>query len=156
MPSLPVVPADAILEEVQAILRAADLDGIEQQNIKVREMPKAGEELDVLPCVLISPYGDIDPDALDMEGGAERAYTVEICLVDASNGDLASDRKKRQRWHSQTLNAIEKDGDDWRLTLPSVPSVWSIQAVKAPTFDRSKLPEGYAYFSVVVKFLSSE
>ena len=82
---------------------------------------------------------------------------MQICVVDASGGDLATDRKKRQKWHSQVLNAIEFESDgSWRLSLPNVPSVWSIQIEKTPTFDRSKLPSGYVVVQVVVEFSSFE
>lgn len=148
---------DAILQDVQTILIAAGLSGIVPAEIKIREMPKVSEGLDHVPCVMICPYEDVGTEPLDMEGTANRKPKVEICLIDASDGDFATDRKKRQKWHRQVLNAIEFNNDgSWRLELPNATTVWSIRPVKAPTFDRSKLPEGYAYFGVVVEFWSNE
>lgn len=148
---------DAILSDVLTILSAVAYAGIDAANIKIREMPKRDETLDHLPAIFISGYDDVDTDPLDMEGGANRIHRVQILLVDAHEGDYATDRKKRQKWHKQTLNAIEFNSDgSWRLGLENATSVWSIRPIAAPTFDRSKLPEGYAVFGVVVEFWSQE
>lgn len=148
---------DAILNDVRAILVNANLAGIDAANIKVRELPKVGEVLDTVPCVLIAAYDDLGTVPLDMEGNANRTHRVEICIVDGSEGDYATDRKKRLKWQKQALNAIEFKADgSWRLTLPNVPSVWSISPVKVKTIDRAKFADNYAYFSTVVEFLSQE
>lgn len=157
MPVVVAEEADAILLDVQTLVRAISLTGIDSDDIKIREMPKAGEVLDNLPCVIINSLGDLETESLDMEGNASRTHGVEICLIDAHEGDYATDRKKRAKWRSEVLNKIEFNTDgSWRLGLANVPSVWSIQIVQTPTLDRSKLPEGYAYYSVVVNFLSQE
>jgi hypothetical protein len=162
---MPAAPATsigyAILEDVQLILQRAGLVGVNPAEIKVRELPTVNEELDHTPCVFLCPYKKITTEAADMEGSALRKHGVEICLVDATDGDFATNQKKRQTWHEQAQNAIDKiddgaDGIQFRCGLPHVPEVWGIEIVEAPTFDRSKLSSLYSYQSVVVNFLTSE
>lgn len=148
---------DAILEDVKSILQGVDFEDIDDERIKIRELPKVGETLDPVPAILIAPFGDLRSEPEDMEGNATRIHTVQIVLVDAHEGDYATDRAKRQKWHKQVVNAIEKQVDgSWRLGLSNVPSVWDIRFLRAPTFDRGKLAEGYAYLGVLVEFYSDE
>lgn len=148
---------DAILQDVQTILIAAQLAGIPVADFKIRELPKVGDTLDLVPCVLICSCDDLGSEPLDMEGNANRAHRVQICLVDGHEGDFATDRKKRQKWRKQALNAIEFEADgSWRLSLPNVPSVWSIKPVKVKELDRAKLAQNYAFFPMVVEFQSQE
>lgn len=147
----------AILTDIQAILQAVAYVGINTEEIKIRELPAVNETLDHVPCVCICPYHKIDSAPMGMEGSAGRTYAVEVCLIDGSDGDYATDQEKRQTWHEQTLNAIDKMPDgQFRAELPNVPSVWHLEIQEAPTFDRSKLSKLYSYQSVVVNFLSSE
>jgi hypothetical protein len=145
----------AIDSDVIDILAAVGLSGIDSANIKARELPKRDETIDAVPCVVVAPYGfRVSP--LGTEGSAGRNYTREICLIDGSEGDFATDQAKRQTWHQQVVNGIERNGSEWRTTLPNAGTVWAIEIENAPTFDRSLLAKNYAYQSVIVTFRSSE
>lgn len=146
-----------ILDGLRTLVRAASLADIPEERVKVRMLPKVGEVLDPLPCVLLVPQGSAKSAPLDFEGNAGREYRVEICLVDGIEGDFATNQEKYQTWLEQVVNKVEKQDDGmWRCDLADVPSVWGIEIDQAPTFDRSKLDENYSYQSVVVTVKSHE
>ena len=157
----------AIFQSLQAILQAANFDGpdptnpsvgdINPANIRIRELPTTNETIAVTPAVLICPKGANKSDPISMEGSAGRTYRVEICAIDATEGDFATDQQKRQSWHEQVVNLVERSNGEWRMPpLPNCPTVWGFCVDEAPTFDRSKLSELYSYESVVVEYYSSE
>ncbi len=145
-----------IQQAVQTILRAANLSGIDSAAIKIREMPKAGETLDPLPCVIISPYGKRSDKPADFEGHRDRTYKIEIALIDGTEGDYATDQELYQGWQEDAADAIVMDGDFSRNTLTAVPSVWEINVEDIAEFDRSSLAVNYAYQSIVIRFESQE
>lgn len=154
---MPTAIATAIDNDLKDILQAVTFTGIDTANVgKIRELPKVGESLDTVPCILIAPFGKNRSDPLGTEGPSGRIYAREICLIDGHEGDYATDKPARELWMQQAINAIEKNGSDHRVSLPSASSVWSVEIDEAPTFDRSKLNQNYAYFGVVVIIRSSE
>jgi len=145
-----------ILRDIRDLAATVSFGGLNDTDVKVRDLPKVGEVLDQLPCVLVA-LQDMDSEPLDMEGGANRRTRVEVCLVDAHDGDFANDVASRLAWRKRVVNVLEfTGGGEWRLTLPSVPSVWSVRPARIAGMDRSKLNDGYAYFSIVFEVWSQE
>jgi hypothetical protein len=136
------------------ILQGATFPGLPSSSIKVRMLPKVGENLDTLPCILISPYGNIDWFPLSFEGDVNRTYYVEVSLVAANNFDFASNQEQYEGWLEQAGRLVTPPNLD--ATTPSLPNVWRIEMVSNPTFDRGRLNQTYAYQSVLVKFDSQE
>lgn len=151
--------ADAIWEamqkDTQTILRAASLTGISPENITVAMLPKADQTVDVLPKIAIAPHGKMTSEAMNMNGGKMRRREVEICLIDGIE-DMATGQNQYHGWQDAAANAIEMDGSDFRTELPNVPSLFNIEIVEAPTFDRSKLSQLYSYQSILVRFTTQE
>lgn len=140
----------AIDQDLKDILQALSFSGIDSANVKIRELPKVGEVIDVVPCVVIGPYGKDKSEPMGTEGSSGRVHAREVCLIDGHEGDFASDKPKRELWLQQAMNGIEKVGDEFRTSLPSVPKAWSVEIDGAATFDRAKLNQNYAYQSIVV------
>lgn len=148
--------AAAIDSDLQSILQGVIFSGMDSDDVgKIRELPKVGETLDVLPCLLIVPKAN-KSDPLGTEGSAGRVYVREIWIIDGHEGDFATDKPKRELWLEQAVNAIERSGTNFRTTLPSVSSVWDIQIGQIPTLDRAKLNQNYAYEGAEVSIFSSE
>lgn len=151
--------ADAIWEsmqkDTQTILRAASLTGISSENITVAMLPKADQTVDVLPKIAIAPHGKMTSEAMNMSGGKMRRREVEVCLIDGIE-DMATGQNQYHGWQDAAANAIEMNGSDFRTELPNVPSLFNIEIVEAPTFDRSKLSQLYSYQSILVRFTTQE
>ena len=142
----------AIREDLKTLMTSASLSGISASNIKIRMLPKIGETLDAVPSVLICETGEIKSRAIDMEGHFNREYLNQIVIVDALEGDFATDEDAYKEWQSRAMNKIDKDQNGQaRNSLPSVSGCWSVEIVGAATFDRSKLSEHYAYQGIVVR-----
>jgi hypothetical protein len=147
----------AIQEALRKLMVAANLPGIAEADIAVRAMPKVGESIDRLPCLRIAPYGDDDSVPLSFEGCVDRIYSIEITLIDAIEADLQSGQNQYQGWKEKALKKIEKDNDGFlRDQLDDVPSVWDLDIIAAPNFDRSKLAANYAYQGILVEVHSRE
>ena len=142
-----------IQKACQCFIQQANLLSIPPASIIVRMMPTATETLQVLPCVIISPFENIDVEVAGFDSMDFVDYFVEISLVAAANLDFATKQSLYQGWHKAARLAITRmpDGNS-RSTLDSVPSVWNITSVRNPTFNHSKLNQLYAYQSVVIKF----
>lgn len=145
----------SILQDLVTIGQGAGT-GVALDKHVIRELPKVSENIDLLPCVIYTPHGPVQSDAMAFEGCSGRVYTEEVCLIDYRDGDAATDQQKTQTWHEQLLRAIEINNGQFRTTLPNTPTVWSVEIETAPNFDRSKLNENYAYLSVVVRLRSAE
>jgi len=125
------------------------LRGINRSNIKVRSLPKIGDR-DALPCILIAPYGKTRWEPVDFEGNLNRTYFVEVAVVAANNDDFATKQSLYQQWADDAEMLVSPE------VLAAVPSVWRIEVLESPVFDRSKLSKLYAYQSIVLKFDSQE
>lgn len=147
--------AAAIDTDLKDILVALGLTGI-TSNIKIREAPKKGEDFDTVPLVIIAPFVGTRSNPLGTEGSDNNTYRRDIWIIDGFEGDNETDQAKRELWHEQVHNAIERNGTDWRTKLPSAPSVWDIQIEDAPTFDREMFKANYAVQRVHVAIQSSE
>jgi len=150
---------DLIQADLAVILKALTLTGIAVADIgKIREMPKAAETLDVVPCVLICPRASPAPQGLSFEGSAGIAYVEEIIVVAGREGDFSTDQAPTQTWYRQCYNAVERNADgSWRVMMMTVPSVYDIRVSDTLAgFERSKLKENYAYLSFFVTVRSSE
>jgi hypothetical protein len=148
----------AIRQDLQTIIRGLALDGITSANVKLRKLPKSLETIDPLPCVCICS-GPMGFNRLSFEAGqVDRIYTVDIVLIDANEGDYATDEDKQLRWQEQVIGAllIDPATSDVRFSLPSVATVWQLELDQATTFDRSKLSELYDYLGVRLRVHSHE
>lgn len=158
--ALPVNSIESqIDQDVQTILAAAGLSGIDAANIKIRELPTKLQKIDTVPLIVIAPApsDNASQKASGFEGSLDRRYRREIALIDASDGDYLTDKDARETWFETAMSAIARNDDGtWRTTLPDVPSVWNIEVTRASTFDRDKFPDGYAYLSFIVEFWSNE
>lgn len=135
----------------------ASLPQVDPRDHKIRELPKIGESLDYVPSVLYTPHGPTQSDAAAFDGTSGRIYSFEVCIVAGREGDFGSDQKSTQTLHEQLIRGIERTSDeDFRTELPNCPTVWSVEIDSAPTFDRSKLNDNYAYLSVLVRVRSME
>ena len=150
--------------DLQAIVIAAQLQGIADANVKVRVMPKVGETLDVTPCVMICPAGSLRPNKttpFGFEGAVTNDYFEEIIIVKGFSGNYATngDNAQVQYWHEQVVKAVQfqTGTGDFRTTLPSAPTVYYLNVDSAPSFDRDLLNTGkYIYMVVEVQIKSSE
>ena len=146
----------SILQDLRQIGQAA-VTAIPSEDHKIRELPKVGEDLDRVPCVLYTPNGPVQSDAMAFDAASLRIYTIEVSIVAGREGDFGSLQKDTQAWHESLLRAIERTSDtDFRTSLPNTPTVWSVEIESAPEFDRTKLNDNYAYLSIVVRLRSSE
>ena len=146
------------LTDFQAILQSPPLfSGIAPEDIRVRQLPIAGERLDnKVPCCILCPYEDDQSKPLDFEGTANRIYKAQIVLIDFIAGDFATNQQMYQRWKALAKDKIERDNGDWRLHLPNSLKVLAIDILGDPTFDRGKLSEYYAYQGIIVQVQCNE
>lgn len=150
----------AVLGDLKTIGQAAvSTSDVAAASHKIRELPKVGEVLDTLPCIIYCPHTALRSSAMGFESGSVlREYVEEVVVVFGREGDFASDQQQAMKVHEQLMRAFEVDPNTstFRTTLPNVPTVWSVEIESAPNFDRSKLNDNYAYLSVVVRLKSAE
>lgn len=150
---------EAIQQAIQKLLAAVTFDGIPAANIRLGELPQGDTPVSPTPCVMIAPFGSTKTESVS-GGAVNRIYPVEIALIDATQGIEATpgERPQYEAWHELTMNTIRvvASTGDARDKLTDVPSVWRIEIVDSPTFDREKLNKLYAYQSVVVEIHSNE
>lgn len=139
---------------IAGLLADSPPDGLLPQNIRVRELPKVGEVLDALPCLIIAPDRNIAWEPIGFEGAINRTYGVWLAVIAANNDDYATNQEKYQGW----LEAAARTACPVNLqdTTPDVPSVWRIVVDTSATFDTAKLSELYAYQTVLLRFDSQE
>lgn len=142
---------------LQKLLAAVSVSGLASDATVIRMLPKIGETIDKLPGQIISPYGDAQAEPASFEADVFATYDREITLVDAIDGDFATQMALYQTWKAAVMFVLRfmPDGEI-RDGLDGCPSVWQIEILKAPTFDRNKLASNYAYFGIVVRIHSSE
>lgn len=143
-----------IREAVVWLLQQQTFTGLSSSNIKNRSMPKKGETLDSLPCMLVVPYGGIDWSPLSFEGTVNRGYMVEVCVVAASNLDFSTAQEQHGGWLEKAVRAVTPE--TLQNSTPPVESVWRVEVLANPTFDRGKLAVMYSYQSIVLRFDSQE
>lgn len=134
------------------ILQAASFKGLPPENIKVGILPKVGENLDNLPCIIIAPYGKTSWEPASFENSNNFTYYVEATIVVENRGDYRSKQQQYADWGDLVGGLISPTNFDGL----ECPSVWSIDLVNSPNFDRSKLNQQYVYLSSVGKYTSQE
>ena len=148
-----------ILEDLRDILRGTAAITINAQDIKVRELPKATEELDALPEIIICSGGPTKTVPLSFEQAqVDRIYSVQVAIVIGTEGDFATNQDLYQGWHEAAQRAIRQDPitGDFRDVLPTATSVFGIDFDDAATFDRSLLNKNYAYMGIMLRIHSNE
>lgn len=153
--------ADTIETDIQnALLRLVAVPAvpIPATSMRVGELPKANEEVDLLPALRVAPQAtnNLSSKPAGTDAGSMREYRQEVCLIYPREGDNTSDQPAAQAARRQVLNLIERDGDEFRVGLAGVPAVWSVEIDHSATFDRSKLAKQYAYLSVAVVVRTTE
>ncbi len=151
----------ACQSDLQAIIVAAQLQGILTASVKVRMMPKVGETLDVVPLVLICPAGTLRPNKTEpfgFEGAVSNTYNEVILIVAGFSGDFVTDNALVQGWHEQVVKAVTYDTlGNFRVTLPNASTVYWLNVNAAPSYDRDLLnTENYVYMAVEIEIKSSE
>lgn len=148
----------AIRQDLQTIVRSLALAGINEADVKLRKLPKKLETVDRTPCVAICS-GPMGFNRLSFERGqVDRIYTIDLVLIDANEGDYATDEDKQLAWLEAVITAclVDPATGDHREALPSVPSVWALELDQATTFDRGKLADLYDYLGVRLRVHSHE
>ena len=81
-----------------------------------------------------------------------------MVLIDANEGDYATDEDKQLAWQEAVISAllIDPATQNLRFTLPNVASIWALELDQATTFDRGKLSELYDYLGVRLRVHSHE
>lgn len=149
----------AIQQECLRLLKAVDppFDSIPTDNMLIRKLPIAQEQLTKLPAILIAPYGEQEQEPMDFEGTVNNFYRIEICLVTPNGSDMASNQDLRQGWQEKARRTILRNLDNTlRTKLQNAPTVWDMNEEQTPTFDRAKLNQLYDYLSLVIRFHSQE
>ena len=149
----------AILQSLLQIGQAA----VPEATHNIRELPKVTDTIDFpLPCVIYTPQRATTSDPASFEGDALRTYFEEVVIVDGREGDASFNMQQALAWKESIRIAIEKvdlgdgDGLQFRVTLPDVPQVWSVEVAEAGNFDRSKLNSNYAYLPIQVTLKTME
>ena len=150
-------PHFIIMEEIVNLLQGGTIEGILNDRIKIQRKPKVGEKLDKVPCVLISPYGEVQDTPLSFEDN-EKIYLVEIVVVNLFNNNFADGIDPELEWINaiaRKMRWVENDNvnDPWifRTTLPNT-TVYDIDTVDETVFDRDKLNNLYSYQRLVYQF----
>lgn len=133
------------------------LTGLTANNIKIRMMPKVGEVVDTLPCVIVAPVQQIGWSPLGFEGSVDRTYGVEFAVVAASNQNYLANQELYEGWIEEISRIVLADFVTLFLfTNPAVPSIWNAMIDRSVTFDRGSLNINYAYQSVYASYHSQE
>ena len=139
-----------ILNACQTTLQAVTFTGLSPDNIRIRMLPKVGETLDVVPCILIAP-GDVERKSVQgFENKVNKVYPVEVAIVAAVNRDFSTKLPILLEWRQQSDRALAGP------LLTGAPTVWDTRMDYKVLFDRSLLAKQYGYLSFTVRFTSCE
>jgi len=139
-----------ILDAVVTKVKSISLAGISSANIKARMLPKIHEELDAVPCVIVSTLRAEAWEPIDMEGTDDIVYFVNVTIVAANNFDFVSESGVYFTWRERIRKALEGH------TLAGAPTVWQIDYAPDAVFDPAEFNNMYAYQPMVFEVHSAE
>lgn len=116
-----------------------------------RKLPKVGENLDTVPCVIVCPSEA--PEKVvqaDAEGGKFVTYGSDLVLVAANNQDQSKNLDTQLSWREQVEYLAEPQ------TLPPVPGVWMVQVTPGTPIDRAKVSQNYDYSPIGLQVTTRE
>lgn len=131
------------------------LPGLTANSIKVRMMPKVGEVVDPLPCVIVAPVERIPWEPMGFEGSINVPYGVEFAIVAASNQDYLANQETYEGW-LEAIRGIVLGDFIFLFTNAGVPSIWNAMIDSSVTFNRAGLARNYAYQSIYAVYSSKE
>ena len=154
---------DAIKDLLDAVTFEAGIADdriINASRIRVAMLPATNETIGECPCIVICPHKTKKVEQEDFEGGASgRSVTVEISIIEAIEGDMATEQNKIIRWQGQAINKLEREDyprNQWRHWPTLVPAVWDFSIDDASVIDRGKLGKNYAYQTILMTFQTHE
>lgn len=143
---------NSILQAIQAAVAGLTLTlGTTVLPVYLRKLPKIGEDLDAVPCVLICPSEkpEVVEDAAG-EGYVYVSYGVEIILVAAGNQDFAANLDFYLSARQQIRQLLQG------VFLAGVPSAFNLEMVPETPIDRGAVSANYDYSALSVRVHSSE
>lgn len=155
------------MEAIQTLLQSLTFESVDDDdrtivsdNIRIAMLPATNETIGECPCIVICPHKTKKVEQMDFEGGASgRSVSIEISLIEAIEGDMATEQNKLIVWQDQAVDKLEREdapGGQWRDYSSLVPSVWDFMIEEASVIDRGKLGKNYAYQTVVMTFQTHE
>ena len=141
----------SVLNQVQAVIQNLTLTGLPPQNVLIRMLPKAEEEVDPLPQVAIVPSEkpEIIADA-GFENQVDVTYEVQVVIIAANNHDFATNLPTYLLWREQVRRAFQPQ------KLLGISTIWSVDLDMEPPLDREMLNKQYAYSGMGIKFVNRE
>lgn len=144
-----------ILDATLATVRGLTLTGIDNPLTQIikRFLPKASEELDTLPLVVVAPSEtpeDVRPLSGENDKAVEVIYAVDIVTIAASQHDFASNMDRYLDWRETIRQAFQEP------TANNAPTVFDTEIKPFSPFDRPLLNQNYAYCGLRVLFHSAE
>jgi len=128
-------------------------DNLLPSSIQTAELPRAQDQLSVLPAVRIAPYGNISWERVGFEEPTTNyGYTIQVVIIAPGNLNITTDQDKYQRWQlniSKLLLPIAQ----YQLVYSNI---WEVTISQLPLFDRSKVSDLYTYLGVLVTLQSLE
>ncbi len=136
-----------ILTRIQSLIQGLDLSGLSDANVKVRKLPKVGESIDTLPCVLVSPGDspeDVERLSFEDDSGVSVRYPADIVIVAAGNRDFSSNLDLYAGWRQSIRRLFQDDA------LDGVDRVFRVDIEPKPLYDRGLLNQNYDYLGMSV------
>lgn len=136
-----------ILTAVQALVEGLDIDGV--QAVRIRKLPRADEELDELPIIVVAPD---DPERVKHAGfeSVSVIYSVDIVWIGAGGVQALGQVEPALTFREAVRRAFQGP------LLAGVEEVWQTELAPGPAFNRRALNRNYDYSGLRVRFHANE
>lgn len=146
---------NSILSVVHDTIVNLALSGISNSNIVIKKLPKAEENLDTLPTIMIAPMNTPEQvKRFGFESTVSINYRVEVVIIAAGNLDLTSaDLPTYFTWR-ESIRKVFQQLPLSTLGLPA--NIWDINVEMEVPIDRRLINELYDYMGMAIIFRSIE
>lgn len=139
-----------VLDAVATVIQGLDLDGVHDDEIRVRKHPD--DDSRVYPGITVHPAVDWQHRR---EGTNERddvGYGVQVTMVQATSQDVRRQIDRRLLWREK----IRREFIHQRAPLSSITEVYTCHIEAAPPFNRRDFRKDYDVDSLVIRVWTRE
>jgi hypothetical protein len=138
---------ESILSAARDIVDGLALDGV--QAVRIRKLPRADEELDELPIIVVAPD---DPERVRHAGfeSVNVIYTADIVWIGGGGVQALDQVEQVLAFREAVRQAFQGP------LLAGVDEVWKTELAPGPAFNRRALNRNYDYSGLRVRFHANE